>query len=229
MNVRRRAGIGATRETFCYIYDLRAFMWDFTERAAEELYREARLNPDQAVGAAEVAAGLLGPDCITLVPGSALPGRAELARVEGRWRIYLRRGASPEDMHHAIGHELGHLWVRRNMPGNADEEEIADRIGAALCAPRCAYLRAHEQHGWMPRRLGRMFVLRPGSAALRISECTGAPVALVTPRRVRIRGESWPWPEEPSLRLVAHGEPLPIPGVRPISLGRGRILLRVVA
>lgn len=203
-------------------------MWDFVERAAEELYREAGLDPARADGAAEVAAGVLGKDCIRFVRGDALPGRAELAKVGERWRIFLRMYIGAEDMHHAIGHELGHLWARRNMPGHPQEEEIADRIGAAVCAPHDAYMRAHRVHGWRPRALGKIFVLRPQAAALRLSECTGSPVALVSPKRIRVRGNPWPWPEEESLRAALTGG-VQLPGVRAVRFSGERTLLRVVA
>jgi hypothetical protein len=203
-------------------------MWEFVERAAEELYREAGLDPWRADGAAEVAAGILGPDCIRFVPGDALPGRAELARLKGRWRIFLHHRLSAEDMHHAIGHELGHLWVKRNLPNHPEEEELADRIGAALCAPHGPYMKAHRTYGWRPRKLGKLFVLRPHAAALRLGECTGSPVALVSPKRIRVRGNPWPWPEEASLRAALSGG-LAVPGIRTVRLSGARALLHVVA
>lgn len=172
------------------------------DRAALELYREAKLDPNDAAGAAEVAAGVLGDGCIRFVPGTALPGRAELARVKGEWRIYVRRGLATEHMHHAIGHELGHLWMRRQGL-RWDDEDLADQIGAAVCAPRAAYLAALTRLGPRFRQLGRLFVMHPGAAALRIAECTGEPAALVSRRRVRTRGNPWPWPSDAELRRRA--------------------------
>lgn len=203
-------------------------MWEFIEGAAEDLYRRARLEPAEARGAVDVAVGILGPNCIRLVPGTSLPSRGELVRLSGNWIICVRKSMSAEDMHHAIGHELGHYWVKMNLPGDPREEEIADRIGAAVCAPRDAYLRARREHGSSPSRLGKLFVLGTPAAALRLSECTGTPAALVSPRAVRVRGNEWPWPDEPALRMAAIGG-VRLPGVAPTALGRGRVLLKVVA
>jgi len=107
---------------------------------------------------------------------------------------------------------------------SADEEDLADRIGAALCAPRPAFTRALAIVGDRNlRRLSRVFVFSRGAAALRVAECTGSPVALLGPDKIRVRGRPWSWPSnDQGFRILSAGGP----GVRAARVERGRVVLR---
>lgn len=52
--------------------------------------------------------------------------------------------------------------------------------------------------------------------ALRIGEVTGEPIALVSRKAVRVRGDEWGWPSEEEIRRLSRGD-LP-PELRAVRL-----------
>lgn len=173
------------------------------EGIAEAAYREAGLDTE-APSPARLARALLGPAAILRGP-RPLHGPAALVRVGQDWRIILARGLPPLEAAFAVGHELGHWLLRRHgcLPDN-DEERHADYLAGALLAPRRAFLAARRALGEDLPRLAHALRMTETGAALRLGEVTGLPLAVVAPRRVRVRGdESWVWPDEETLRRWA--------------------------
>lgn len=193
-------------------------MDDLAEWAASELFQEAGADPASAVGAIEIAQGVLGADCFRYLPVSSLAGGAALCRVRNRWFIYIAKTLTGHRLNHAVGHELGHLFCARLGHHPADEEQLADRIGGALCAPRAAFLAAHREHGIALKPLAKCFTVSLAGAALRLGETTSIPVALADSAQVRIRGNDWDWPEEEHLRAG-----LPVVGAKLRRVERGAV------
>jgi hypothetical protein len=195
--------------------------------AVREIYERAGMNPARAVGSIRLAVALLGERCIRLAARGELPGRSALVWPGPQPVIHLRRDLTPCQLNHAVAHELGewllHVWRYR---GN-DAENLAGRIGAALCVPREAFHRAWRDVGDDLTELSRAFTVSESLMALRIGECAGYPTALITPRRVLTRGLVWPWPSRddhwPSLIARA-----PAAGLLRLRIrdARGRIALR---
>lgn len=162
--------------------------------AVREIHQRARLDPSRAVGAVRIAVALLGERCIRLAPPRELPGPSALVCLDGGPVIHVRRGLTPRQLNHAVAHELGewqlHLWGYHG----SEAEELAGRIGAALCVPRLAFHVAHRDLGDNVPKLSRAFTVSESLMSLRLGECLGYPTALITPHRIRIRGEAWNWP-----------------------------------
>lgn len=179
------------------------------EGLAEAAYREAGAAPDEAESPATIARALLGRDAVEVVPAGALRrSAASLVRVADQWRIYLRRG-EPSVMRFAVAHELAHWLLRRaGLAGTEDEETAADYLGAALVAPRRAFLAALRALGRDLPELADAFVTTESLAALRFGETTLTPMALVRPGLVRVRSQlEFVWPEEETIRRWASGKP----------------------
>jgi hypothetical protein len=173
------------------------------ERAVAELFKEAGADPTRPDGTVELATAILGGDCFRYLPTGSLAGGAALCRVRGRWYIYIAKGMTGARLNHAVGHELGHLYCARINYHPANEEQIADRIGGALCAPKPAFLLAVREHGAALRTLARCFVLSMRGVTLRLGETTSMPTALASGEQVRFRGEAWDWPPNEHLQAGA--------------------------
>lgn len=197
-------------------------MDEMAERAAIELFREAGADPRRPPGVVRVAQALLGDDCFRYLPTSSIAGGAALCRVRERWFIYIAKSLVGARLNHAIGHELGHYYCSRLGPRLADEEAMADRISAALCAPREAFLAAHQSHGVSLKPLASRFTLSLAGAALRLGETALIPTALVKAGRVRVRGGEWAWP--PAEHLCSK---LPVGGARVRNVGRDAVVYLV--
>lgn len=125
-----------------------------------------------------------------------------------------------------VGRTLGHWLLRRHGYDGADEA-AADYLGAALIAPRAAFVRAHRVHGDGLDKLADAFGTTETGAALRLGEVLRRPLAVVAPKTVRVRGpEEWTWPDEATLRRWARN---PRPGLRKAKLGDDprRVVLEV--
>jgi hypothetical protein len=161
--------------------------------AVREIHQRARLDPAHAVGAVRLAVALLGERCISLAPSRELPGPSALVWAGPQPVIHVRRGLNARQLNHAVAHELGewqlHLWDYHGP----EAEELAGRIGAALCVPRIAFHVAHRAIGDRVGELSRAFTVSESLMSLRVGECLGYPTA-ITPRRIRTRGEAWNWP-----------------------------------
>jgi hypothetical protein len=129
----------------------------------------------------------------------------------------IARHLPPLYAHFAIAHEIGHYLLRRARFVGDDEERAADYLGAALIAPRRAFLAARRAMGDDLPNLARTFGMTETAAALRLGEVCHVPLAVVAPQTVRVRGpEEWVWPDESTLRRWARG--LAQPGIRKVRL-----------
>lgn len=181
------------------------------ELLAEALYREAGFDPETPAHPVRIARALLrDAAAVELVPRHALRGRrAMLARVEGNWRIFLRRDVPRAELGWLCGHELAHWAMRREgvrFEAEADEERACDHLGAALVVPRRAFAGALRAHGTEPAALAEALDCSQTLAALRFGETTGHDLAVVRPGLIRIRGQlSFVWPREEEIVRWARG------------------------
>lgn len=189
--------------------------WSQLEGEAERLYRSVGCDPSEAVSPTLLARKLLGPGRVLTARASALPGDAVLARVYGEPRIYVRSKLTAERSRFAVAHELAH-WALGDAADGDELERLCDALAAALIAPRRAFQSALRESGHRFAPIARWFVTTESCAALRLGEVTGRPLALVTPRLVRVRGDEWGWPPEPEIRQLARAKRLP--GVRRAKL-----------
>lgn len=204
------------------------------EGLVDALYREAGFEPDAPQGLAKLVRSLWrDPEAVQLVPRDALRWTpAMLAPVNGRWRIFVRRGVPCETVGFLIGHELGHWALRREgarFDAEADEERAADYVGAALVATHAAFRRAVREHGTDVRALAEVFGTTESLCLLRLGETTGRDLALVRPGLVRVRGQlNFVWPDEPTIRGWATGRVPPgIAKTRGLDGDRRRVALLV--
>ena len=195
--------------------------------AVQEIYQRARCDSSRPVGSVRLAVALFGERCIRLAARSHLPGSSALVWPDGVPVVHLRRDLTPRQINHAVAHELGewilHIWSFHGPQA----EDLAGRIGAALCVPRPAFHAAHRELGENVPALCEAFTVSESLMALRIAECLGHPTALITPRRVCTRGERWDWPtSEPGWRALVK-QPSSFGFIRhPIRDARGRVVLR---
>ncbi|MDB4946209.1 MAG: hypothetical protein JWP97_5743 [Labilithrix sp.] len=183
---------------------------DDLEGIAERAYRDAGLDADKP-HVTQLARALLGENAIHR-GDRPVHGPAALYRVNKEWRIVLARSLPPLYAVFAVGHELGHWLLRRAGYAGDDEEAAADYLGAALIAPRRAFVSARRALGADIPALAAAFSMTQTGAALRLGEAFGTPLAVVSPRLVRVRGpETWTWPDEPTVRRWARAG---APGVR---------------
>lgn len=184
------------------------------EGIADAAYRQAGMDADRP-HVPRLARALLGGAAIQKGP-RPLHGPAALVRVGEDWRIVIARGLPPLYAHFAIAHELGHHLLRQHGYDGDDEERAADYLGAALIAPRRAYLAARRALGDALPALAETFGMTETAAALRLGEVCHVPLAVVAPQTVRVRGpEAWVWPDEGTLRRWARGR---APGIRKVRL-----------
>ncbi len=179
-------------------------------------------SPSEAPPLESLARAVLGPHAVQTVPPSALPSDACLVRVLGERRIVLRTGLDPVRRRFAIAHELGHHVLGLDS-SSRENEELCDAFAAALVAPGDTFRRAVATLGLDLPALARLFGSTESLVALRLGEVTGAPVALVAPGRVRIRGVDYGWPPAAELRRKR------LPGVTKVRLrdDARRLALRV--
>lgn len=191
---------------------------ELVERATAELFGEAGADLSRPSGTIDIALAVLGQDCFRYLPTSSVAGGAALCRVRDRWFIYIARTLTGHRLNHAVGHELGHLYCARIDHHPPDEEQIADQIAGALCAPRAAFLAAHREHGIALKPLAKCFTVSLAGAALRLGETTSIPTVVASREQVRLRGAEWDWPGEEHLRAG-----LPVTGATVRKVERGAI------
>lgn len=195
------------------------------EGLARWAYEKAGMDPWEPAGALELAGRLLGGDGpldVYLCP--ELLASAALARVGSSWRFYVRNPRTERATEWLVWHELAEWILDRDGYREPDVEAAADRLAAALRAPRPAFLRAIRASGRSLPELAKAFGTSESSAALRFGEVALVPLALVAPRRpVRVRGvpDSWVASEAQIVRLVR----CPAPGWErvPLSDQPGRV------
>ena len=142
--------------------------------AVQEIYQRARCDSSRPVGSVRLAVALFGERCIRLAARSHLPGRSALVWPDGVPVVHLRRDLTPRQINHAVAHELGewilHIWSFHGPQA----EDLAGRIGAALCVPRPAFHAAHRELGENVPALCEAFTVSESLMALRIAASDGA-------------------------------------------------------
>jgi len=181
---------------------------DVLEQVARDIYRAAHADPCDPVSTPMLAARVLGPGAVCVLPPSAILSYGELARSRGRWRIYVRSGTPVQLLGHVVGHELAHWALRRE---GLDSEAAADWLGAALVLPAPACDRILRSPADVAI-VARTVVATQTLVALRLGESGRARLALVAPERVRVRGLDW---TEDAARRAAMRPP---PGVEVVRL-----------
>ncbi len=191
----------------------------------ELLYRRAGKDPRRPARMVVLAKRLLGDSAVQYVPDCALPGDAAFARVNGAPRIFVREGLPQSRLRFAVAHELAH-WALGIGSETLVNESVCDALAAALVAPRDAFRFAVLNEGASFRALGEKFGASESCMALRIGEVFRAPLALVTPKVVRTRGDGFHWPDDSEIRAIAK---VPKPGLRRVAIGDDvrRVVLRV--
>lgn len=155
------------------------------------------------------------------IPAYAPIGRAEaaVAKVHGRYRVFLSRGATTAREAWLIGHELGHTVYNGRVSPGPFLEALCDAFGAAVTCPRRPFVALTRRFGHSPKRLSRLFGVTASCALLRVGETTGRPVVLLT-RRPVVRGDAYAWPEGPQLRDAIRTKPN---GIHPVRLADERL------
>lgn len=178
------------------------------EGIAEALYREAGCEPSAPESPVAIARKIIGVDAVEIVPPGTLRfTTAQLALVNGRWRIFVRR-SDPHTMLFSVAHELAHWALRREGYQGDDEERLADYLGACIIAPATAFSRAVRAAGDDMAELSEIFNTTQSLVALRWGERTSTPLALIRPGLVRVRSQlEFVWPEERVIRRWAQGTP----------------------
>lgn len=169
------------------------------EAMARAVYRLAGQTGDRPIWSPKLAVRLLGDGALAYSPVPDADGML-VPLPGGKTQIFVRPNLTRERLAHVVGHELGHWICRRE--GVEDREDLCDAIGAAIVAPRAAYLAALSHHGARLHALAETFATTESLVALRYGEVTGAPTALITRESVRTCGE-YPWPPENELRQLA--------------------------
>lgn len=161
------------------------------------LYSQAGIDPETPAAPAVLAAAL----------GFRVErhsGLSRLAALQARESvIFVSPRARPVGLGFGITHELAEWHLRRVRYTGDDVESLADHLAGALLAPAPAvrlWLGAVGRH--LPELAGA-FATTQSIVALRLGEVTGSPLALVTPRSVHVRGDSWSWGTEHDVRRAA--------------------------
>jgi hypothetical protein len=159
------------------------------EGEARCILRRAGFDLGDAPGAWPIATKLLGPRAIEKVPARALHGaHGELCRVRDSYRIFISVHLSASRSAFAVAHELAH-WHLGILDHDPEVEEACNAIAAAVLCPRTAFANAVARHGEAWGELANDFGVDASCAALRYGEITRRTLVLLTPERVRVRGE----------------------------------------
>jgi hypothetical protein len=204
---------------------------ELVEAEAAELLRRAGFEAGEVAAAETLALRLLGTR-VRRVDGSVLRGAdACFCVVNFEPTIWIRRGLAPARQRFAICHEIAEWRLCELRYAEPDVEDVANALAAALAAPRSAFRDAMREHGAEGfSGLARDFMLTETSAALRVGEVTGTPIAVVTPAIVRVRGDAFGWPDEQRIRALARGRtPAPLRRVEIIDERRRIVLLGKIA
>lgn len=185
------------------------------EALALQLYAELGIDPAEPPSLFQVARAWLGAGAVERPHAMAGPP-AKAFRIGARDRIAVKASVPLEYAHFYIGHELGHLLLRRAGYVGDEEEACADYLGAALLMPRPAVVATYRAEGFAPEALAEAVVCTQTAAALRLAEALGLPLAAVSPANVRVRGpEAFVWPDEATVRAWAAR---PRPGLARVRL-----------
>jgi hypothetical protein len=124
--------------------------------------------------------------------------------------IEVRAGLSALARQMFIAHELAERMLLRQCWSGEVVEAYADALGCAIMAPRPAVRAALRIVGRNLPALAQALGVSQSIASIRLGEVTGSAMALVTPRRVIVRGESFEWPREPEIRRAAGAKQVPV-------------------
>jgi hypothetical protein len=120
--------------------------------------------------------------------------------------IRVRTGMSPVADAYLVGHEAAHCILNHALRRTPEMEREADALSAAFIAPLPAVRIAVKHWGRHLPTLARHFNTTQSIMLLRLGEVFRAPIALVTPRRIHVRGdESIVWPSDTEIRRFASG------------------------
>ncbi len=129
--------------------------------------------------------------------------------VYGRPKVCIRPKLDPVLRRFTLLHELAEWHLERLDYREEDREQAADRLAAALAAPRGAFQRRAKQSRNLAN-LAERFTISQTCAALRLAEtdCLEASV-VVSPSLIYARASNCNLPDERTLRAAAaKGSPL---------------------
>ena len=173
-------------------------MIDF-DAEAEALLSSQGLDPYRPQNPELLACCVLGARNVLSVPGLRVPARLRDGVLE------LNPRSLPRSRRWLCAHELAERHLERLRFASEWVEHAADRLAGAFIAPRPALQLALRAHGRHLPTLAAVFQTTQSVMALRLGEVTGSPLALVTPRKVHVRGEEWAWGSERAVRRLAAG------------------------
>jgi hypothetical protein len=128
--------------------------------------------------------------------------------VNGGWLIAFRPNAP--DLNFVIAHECGHLALRlaEIAVDDAQEEDRANRIAAALLAPKDALEVALKESGERLAPVARHFGMTQSSVALRVGCARDESAAVVAPTHVHAVGTLSAHPDR-EIRAMSLAKTLP--------------------
>lgn len=177
--------------------------WDGAdaEGIAQWVRTRAKVDPGKIVSPRRLArmAGVK----VASAPRAGLWKDATFTKVLGKPVIWLAPKLPIERSTFAICHELAEWALREQREESI--EQLADAAAAAILAPRQLFREALAHVGSDLPELARVFSTTETCMGLRIGEVTAEPVALVSPKLVRVRGEEWGWPSEDEIRRLSRG------------------------
>lgn len=203
------------------------------ELLADDVRQRAGLGTDDNEYATEIAVRLLGVDGVAIVP--ELRSAAYLRRrVDGGFQVSI--GPTVTDARFAVMHEIAH-WAIREIAcwslEQADEEQAANYLAAAILSPRRALIRAYRHFGSELRKLrpiAELFGLSQTATQLRLGEVLGDKRAVVTARHGHVLSRGSGWPSVPAVE-IARGKasrPNVVKATLRGGIDEGRVALRVL-
>jgi hypothetical protein len=168
------------------------------EGLADALYRAAGLDGDEPSDLRQLATAMLG--ACDFVRGGRRPA---LFRSGGVWVVTVPARLAGPTLRWALAHELCEHALEARGYVAEDREDVAQALTAAVLAPRRWARAVAREVGPRWEELAEALGMEPGAAALRWSEVTGWPLALVEARRVYVRGRDWAWPSPRELSDLA--------------------------
>jgi len=197
--------------------------WGDLEQIAIAFYERHKLDAATPVSTAKLATLELGEDAI--VRAELVAGPAARFVLGGRERIGIKRGLPKPYALFFVGHELAHVVLERERFDAGEHLEAAcDYLAAALIAPAPSVRALYRTFGYDLEAIAKKTRSTQTGAILRIGEVEHVPLAAISPRLVRVRGELV-WPDERTIRAWARGER---PGLQKVPItdgGRGRVAL----
>ena len=160
------------------------------EGDAVAVAREAGYFEDERPDARVLCVRLLGsaPSFVPMRLGAAL------ATVEGKSRVFVRRGIAPELARWLVLHEVGEWHHARIGYVGEDVEERCNLFASCLTAPRPVYRALVKRLGLAHGALARALATTQSVTFLRSGEVYGYPTLLVRAAGSIVRGQPFGWP-----------------------------------